>query len=130
MPKKSRVLSGIDRGADVEAAAPFAAVTFANSWANKTGGYAAAGYARSEDGVVRLRGTVDTGTKAATTVLFTLPAGFRPATKLVFSVTDDAAGTQTAKQLVVASDGTVAVGAAALAASSFVSLDGISFVAA
>jgi hypothetical protein len=52
-------------------------VVFANSWVNGGAPYAAAAYTKTEDGWVRLRGAVKTGTIGQ--AAFTLPPGVRPA---------------------------------------------------
>lgn len=101
--------------------------TLQASWATKTG-YQAAQYSKSPEGLVRLRGVIDTGTKAAGTLITTLPAGFRPLAKTVFSTTGEVAATSNnAGELVVDTDGTVKVGATDLTASSFITLAGIVF---
>jgi len=48
-----------------------------NSWVNFGAGYADAAY-RKKGSTVMLRGTIKSGTVASTTVLMTLPIGFRP----------------------------------------------------
>lgn len=98
---------------------------FQNGWLN-VAGFQAAQYSRTSDGKVRLRGQIDTGTKAATTLLFTLPVGFRPVAKETFPVFSDvAAGAVSA--LVVDTDGTVKIGTVALTASCSLSLATIQF---
>lgn len=55
---------------------------FANSWVNHTGsGYPPARFYIDALGVVHLDGAVKSGTAAATA--FTLPAGYRPDTKII-----------------------------------------------
>lgn len=101
--------------------------TLQASWATKTG-YQAAQYSKSPEGLVRLRGVIDTGTKAAGTLITTLPAGYRPIAKTVFSTTGEVAATSNnAGELVIDTDGTVKVGATDLTASSFITLAGIVF---
>lgn len=55
--------------------------TLQNSWANLAG-FTPAGYMKDENGIVRLRGVVASGS-ASTAVVFTLPQGFRPATRVM-----------------------------------------------
>lgn len=119
--------SGADFGVG-DSGVTITAPTLLNSWANVSG-YQTAGYSRSADGIVRLHGTIDTGTKSAGTDLFVLPAGFRPAAKIAFPVVDSTGSADAAHTIVVTSAGVVEVGAVALTASSAISLDSISFVA-
>lgn len=101
--------------------------TLQNSWANKAG-FQAAQYSVDNRGVCRLRGTIDTGTKTAGTLITTLPVGARPVTKQAFSVIAEVAATSNnAGEVIVDTDGTVKVGETALTASSYISLDGIEF---
>ena len=99
-----------------------AAIPLANGWTNYGAGYATAGYALSADGVVVLRGLVNPGT---TTVIGTLPAGYRPSKQLVFQSTAVDAPTRididTAGNIVVAGS---------IAAGTWRSLDGINFLPA
>lgn len=89
-----------------------------NSWANFGGSFNPAGYYRDASGVVRLRGVVKTG--AVGTVIFTLPAGFRPInTELMPVVSNSAFGL-----VQVGSNGDVT---AAGGSSTWFSLDGITF---
>ena len=57
---------------------------FQNSWANVGDPYETLGYRISADGWVYLKGRVDGG--SAGTVIFTLPATYRPAKTLLFAV--------------------------------------------
>lgn len=101
--------------------------TLQASWANKTG-YQAAQYGKTLAGMVWLRGVIDSGTKTAGTLITTLPAGFRPQAKQVFSTTAEVAATSNnAGTLIIDTDGTVKVGETALTASSYITLDGIAF---
>lgn len=59
----------------------WAAPTLQNSWVNFGAPYANAGYKRHH-GIVLLRGVIKSGTLTSGTLLFTLPAGFRPASTL------------------------------------------------
>lgn len=52
--------------------------SLSNSWVAYGGAYAPAGYVKDNAGFVHLRGAVKNGS-AANAVMFTLPAGFRPA---------------------------------------------------
>jgi len=52
--------------------------TLLNGWVNFGSGYNSAGYWKDSFGVVHLRGLIKSGTATAGTVIFTLPAGYRP----------------------------------------------------
>jgi hypothetical protein len=58
------------------------AVTFQNGWVNFGSGYAEAKYRKVGDRV-EVRGAVKTGTVG--TAVFTLPAGFRPPAKIIYT---------------------------------------------
>lgn len=101
--------------------------TLQNSWANKSG-YAAMQYKVSAGGTVTLRGVIDTGTKAAGTLITTLPVGARPPAKTVVNVTVTVDATSnSAGTVVIDTDGTVKVGGTALTASSYISFEGVEF---
>ena len=55
------------------------APTLLNSWVNYAGTFATVGYMKDTLGFVHLKGVIKTGTTTIGTVLFTLPAGYRPA---------------------------------------------------
>jgi hypothetical protein len=79
-------------------------VSFQNSWANAGGSLATAQY-RLKSGIVFIKGTVDTGTATAGTVIFALPEGYRPAEDLEFvNISNGAVG-----QFDVQSDGDVVI---------------------
>jgi hypothetical protein len=65
------------------------APTLLNSWANYGTGFHNAGYSKNSFGIVHLRGMVKSGT--INTAIFTLPAGFRPAAKHLFTTTANSA---------------------------------------
>ena len=50
-----------------------------NGWVNYGGTFATAAYMKDSLGFVHLKGAVKSGTTTVGTVLFTLPAGYRPA---------------------------------------------------
>lgn len=91
----------IKRG--LEAVDPVHAPTLLNSWVNLGSGYTNAGYWKDPFGVVHLTGRVQSG--AVPSVIFILPAGYRPAADHVFAtqsagafgaLTVDSAGNVTA----------------------------------
>jgi hypothetical protein len=65
----------------------FIAPTLINSWTNNGGSAQIAGYKRTPGGVVTLRGAVGGGVLGS--VIFTLPAGFRPSKFEAFPVVTD-----------------------------------------
>lgn len=93
-----------------------------NGWVNYESGYALAGYGKDANGVVRLRGLVKSGAVAGT--VFTLPAGYRPAARLIYSQ-------QTSPNAMARVDVEVngSVTAVANVNSGWLSLDGITFLA-
>lgn len=99
--------------------------TLQNSWANVSG-FRAAQYSRDPFGVVRLRGQIDTGTKTAGTLLFTLPVGVRPSAKETFPIFSDvASGVVTS--LIVDTDGTVKIGTVTVTTAASISLTSVQF---
>jgi hypothetical protein len=56
---------------------------FANSWTNFGGAHAVAGFYKTPDGWIRLKGLVSSGTSTST--MFTLPDGYRPPFNAVFT---------------------------------------------
>jgi hypothetical protein len=97
------------------------APTFGTNWGNFGSGYNTAGYYRDGDGIVHLRGLVTGGSYSDTATLFTLPAGFRPGGRCLFSINSNNAH----GRLDITSDGRVIP----YIGSSWISLDGISFKA-
>lgn len=61
-------------------------ITLQNAWINTGGVYALARYRKDKHGVVWLQGRIQGGTTTSGTLLFTLPAGYRPISKLSFTV--------------------------------------------
>ncbi|MBL7723604.1 MAG: hypothetical protein JNK27_05620 [Chitinophagaceae bacterium] len=94
-----------------------------NSWINYGLGFADAKYYKDKEGVVHLKGLIKNGTITSNTILFTLPAGYRPSTsgQLIFSV-DNATGIG---RVDVKANGDVVVVTATTNA--FLNLTGISF---
>lgn len=106
--------------------------TFENGWTNwasqpcnTSSGYNCAGYTKTADGVVMLRGLVTNSGRNPTTTIFTLPVGYRPLQQNYFLV---GATGQTARinvfpngQVTLMSYGTTE------SVSSYVSLDGMNF---
>jgi hypothetical protein len=99
--------------------------TLLNSWVDFGNPYGPTAYRKDLNGVVHLRGVIKDGTTTGGTVVFTLPAGFRPGANLeeIFVATTNP---QNSAEVVVEADGDVAIyGASA----TYISLSGITFVA-
>ena len=62
------------------------APTLLNSWVNYGDGFAAAEYWKDSDDVVHVTGLIKDGGVADGTIIFSLPVGFRPGLKELFSV--------------------------------------------
>ena len=103
--KKVRAISGCD---------------VVRQWLGRTHGRPA-GFAKSAEGVVHLRGALDGGT--IDQVAFTLPAGFRPATDVVFP---SISGAGSFGAIVINPDGDVSANGGSNLA---VNLDGMTFPA-
>lgn len=96
--------------------------SFQNGWVNYGSGYLNAGYFEDSLGVVHLRGLVRNGTFGEVSgTIFTLPVGYRPAGRVIFSVmtSPNAAG-----RVDVLPTGDVR---AIAGSSGYLSLEGISF---
>ena len=101
-------------------------VTFQNSWSNYSGAsgtYNSTQYYKTPDGLVHIKGLV-TGGSSASAVIFTLPVGYRPAQRCIYTGYS-AAGVC---RIDITDTGTVFVNTGG--STSFTSLDGIIFRAA
>lgn len=96
------------------------APTLLNSWANYGGTASTAGYMKDNMGFVHLKGLVKTGTPG--TVLFTLPAGYRPGAYLRIAVI--ASGSYGNLDIETSGNITISVGS-----SNFTGIDGVVFKA-
>ena len=94
--------------------------TLLNSWVLYDAGHNTPGYWMDGHGVVHLRGAVKDGTTAANTVIFTLPAGFRPEKREIFACNNSGAFGSVG----VEADGDVTIVAGG---STYLFLDGITF---
>ena len=92
--------------------------TLLNSWVNFGGGYSTAAYSKDGDGIVYLRGVVKDG--AGT--IYTLPAGFRPATTFIAGTVSNALFGAFA----VSTAGNISM---TTGSNAWISMDGISFKA-
>lgn len=98
-----------------------------NSWSNLSSARSQAGYYKDVSGVVHLQGTIQSG--ASDTVVFTLPAGYRPLSMYMFACIAYPTGESNVPILcscVVMNDGRVVISFPSTI--SYVSLDGISFL--
>lgn len=73
------IADGAVTAAKIETQQGWQAPTLLNSWVNYGSTYATAGYMKDSLGFVHLKGAIKSGTTTAGTVIFTLPAGYRPA---------------------------------------------------
>jgi len=89
---------------------------FQNSWTNYGSGFANAAFRKDADGYVHLRGTIQGG--AASSVIFTLPGGYRTGGNLMIAVYRGALNSSAG----VITDGTIMCGTQF---TSFVSLDNV-----
>ena len=99
---------------------------YENSWADFDSGteWADGEYSKSAEGIVRLSGMIASGTTTSDTVIFTLPAGYRPAKREMFSCVCDVG----MAVLTIKADGKVLTFADV--SNSYLSLSGISFASA
>jgi len=97
-----------------------------NSWVNyNTATHQPAGYYRDPLGIVRMRGAMKNGTITSGTVLFTLPAGYRPSKYIYgYGYSYDGAASSWA-WFYIGSNGNVVIGGAA--SNVLVAIDGICF---
>jgi hypothetical protein len=102
------------------------APTLLNGWVNfgSTNGslHEDAGYFKDELGIVHLKGTVMAG--ASTTIMFILPAGYRPKAEIMFPVTIHDGNTDNQGRLSIYGDGSIKP---YVVSNYWVCLDGISF---
>lgn len=61
----------------------FIAASLENSWVNFSGGFRQAGYKKTPDGTIHIRGMVKDGSAAGADI-FSLPSGYRPTTALIY----------------------------------------------
>ncbi len=103
-----------------------APVTFAptllSGWVNHGEGFAPVKYWKGPDNMVHIGGLIKNGVTADNTIIFTLPIGYRPGAKEIFTVTQNNA----IGRIDIDHKGNVLV---KLAGAGFTSLSGISFLA-
>lgn len=107
--------SWVDQNSPLQWTAPL----LANGWADyNPGGFATAGFTKTPDGIVHLKGLI----KSGTSTMFILPVGYRPAFIKLIAVTSNAA----IGRLDIRPDGSVLIN---VGSNTWFSLDGISFAA-
>jgi type II secretory pathway pseudopilin PulG len=109
--------------------AAFVSVAPQAGWTNYGGAYATAKYSKTSDGLVVLQGLIVPTTVTQNTVLFTLPAGYRPAKQMLFGVADSGAGTYAGQEVAridVETNGQVSI-IFNVTSGTWLSLEGINF---
>ena len=101
------------------------APTLLNSWDNYGGGFTPASYWKDANGVVHLTGLIRNGTTVKDTVLFNLPAGYRPFNQEILTVQN---GDNTFQRIDILANGNVILGATTFT-NGWLSLANISFKA-
>lgn len=98
-----------------------------NGWVDFGPNWSTAGYVKDGQNIVHLKGLIKSGIIADNTVLFNLPAGYRPTQRLVFPIAFAASGIDLIHGRVdVKVNGDVVV--LTVTANAFLSLEGISFL--
>lgn len=115
--------SGYTPGTTSSAFAWIAGPAFQNAWVNYGGGQSPAGYGIDGLGFVHLRGLIKSGLVASGTIIFTLPAGYRPEYEEIFCVSSND-GAETFGRVDVLPNGNVVINKGGNA---FLSLDSICF---
>jgi hypothetical protein len=72
---------------------PWQNVTLQNGWVNYGTGYAAPQFYKDKEGVIHVKGLIQNGTTAQGTVLFNLPAGYRPSERRIVQTLTGGTGT-------------------------------------
>ena len=118
----SRILS-VEQQLTLISGAPVTfAPTLLNSWVNFGDGFAPVKYWKGPDNMVHIGGLIKNGVTSEGAVIFTLPSGFRPEFKEIFTIAQD----NTVGRIDVNDNGNVLV---VKAGAVFTSLAGISFLA-
>lgn len=101
---------------------------FQNSWVNYGAGFLPAGFYKDPFGIVHLRGTISNAPGvAASTVIYTLPAGYRPSAKMVCDAQNLTTAAGAYARVDIDTGGNLIVGAI-VAAGSVYNLDNIHFL--
>lgn len=105
------------------------ALTMASGWAAYGSTYSAPGYTKLDSGLIVLRGLAKaTSTRPALSTITTLPAGARPSGDLIFFTNH--VNELTGRRINIRTNGVIQTDAETTAANAYVSLAGISFMAA
>lgn len=109
----------------------FTGAALKNLWVDFGGSWAKAGWTKDAQGVVHLKGLIMDGIVAVNTLIFTLPVGFRPKENTICSVPTYDGISLTHGRVDVMLNGNVNAGNQDNnLRTTWVSLDGISFIAA
>lgn len=100
----------------------YIAPTLQNGWTNMGGSFATVGYFKGPDSVVHLKGMIKAGTVTNGTVLFNLPAGYRPLNEHRFAVPSGNGTSDVFGEISVQAIGNVAI-IAGSGAGGWISLD-------
>ena len=102
-----------------------------NGWVNFGGSWAKVGFTKDSQGIVHLKGLARDGVTSQGTPIFALPVGYRPSESIVCLAYCFDGVTQRECRIDVHPDGDVEVGGqGSTVDNSWLSLEGISFVAA
>ncbi len=103
--------------------ASWTTMTLANSWVVYSGSYSTPQYTKQSDNVVQLKGLIRAGTTTSGTTLTTLPAGYRPKERILYTT----ATFGTYMRLDILPTGVVSI--QSTANSGWISLDNVTFIA-
>ncbi len=103
----------------------YTACNLQNSWVNFDNGYTTAGYTKTTSNVVVLKGLIKSGTATTGTTVCTLPVGYRPSAKLIFSTSTNASPEGVAARVDVDTSGAVQIMSGN---NTWLALNGIRFV--
>ena len=96
--------------------------TLLNNWLHFDTGFVKASYWKDSDNMVHIRGLIRNGATSSGTIIFTLPVGYRPSYREIFTVNIDGGS----GRIDVLADGSVML---QIASAGYTSLSGISFLA-
>ncbi len=103
-------------------------LSYATNWSDYGSGYSAGAYRMEAGGVVRLRGLIKHTTTGATGVIATLPVGFRPTERKMYTSLSTSAGTVGSSRIDIANDGTInSMGHFTGGGSAFMSIEAYTF---
>lgn len=103
-------------------ATSYTSLVLQNAWANYGSGYATAGYIKTSDSLVMLKGLIASGVATSGTIIATLPLGYRPANNLMFTTETNS---NVPSRVDINPDGTIRI---QIGSNGWLSLDGINFL--